>query len=91
MEGSMATVVTVNSPEVVALIEVASKRFTHGNKTAVIKLALETLLNRNALANSLFGAHPGTVVAADGVDLTAPVLTDPLDAETETLALGARA
>jgi antitoxin (DNA-binding transcriptional repressor) of toxin-antitoxin stability system len=30
---------------------------------------------------SLWGAHPGSAVAAPGVDLTEPVLDEPLDAE----------
>ena len=32
-------------------------------------------------APRLWGAHPGSVVAAPGVDLTEPVLDEPLDAE----------
>ncbi len=78
----MPSVVTVNSPEVVQLIEQAAKRFTAGNKTAAIKLALQRLLDQSSRSASLFGAHPGSMHELAGVDLTAPVLTDPLDAET---------
>lgn len=57
----MANVVTINRPEVVALIAEAAKTLTHGNKTEAIALALRTLLDQNARAGSLFGAHRGSV------------------------------
>lgn len=55
----MPSVVTINQPDVVALIEQAARAF------------------------SLFGAHPGSVRVTPGVDLTAPVLDDASDAESE--------
>src|SRR5712691_9351895 len=58
---SMANVVTINRPDVVALIEEAAKRLTGGNKTEAVALALRRLLERDARAGSLFGAHPGSV------------------------------
>ena len=36
---------------------------------------------RTAAQVSLWGAHPGSVIVAPGVDLTEPVLDEPLDAE----------
>jgi hypothetical protein len=78
----MATVITINRPEVVALIEEAAKRMTDGNKTEAVALAMRRLLEQNARASSLFGAHKGSVRIADGVDLTAPVLDAVPDAET---------
>ncbi len=70
----MAHVVTINRPEVVALIERAARKLTGGNKTEAVGLALRRLLDEDARAGSLFGAHPGSVRIAAGVDLVAPVL-----------------
>ena len=78
----MATVITINRPEVVALIEHAAKQFTGGNKTEAVALAVRRLLEHNARAGSLFGAHPGSVKVQDGVDLTAPALDIEPDAES---------
>ena len=77
----MATVVTINRPDVVAEIEALAKRFTGGNKTAVVAMALKALSQRDVRSGSLFGCMQGTVVVRDGVDLTAPVLEDAMDAE----------
>jgi hypothetical protein len=79
---NMPTVVTINRPDVVALVEEAANKLTAGNKTEAVALAMRRLLEQDARAGSLFGAHPGSVRIGDGVDLTAPVLTDELDAET---------
>ena len=78
----MANVVTINRPEVVALIEEAAKKLTHGNKTEAVALAMRRLLEQNARAGSLFGAHRGSVRTQEGVDLTAPALDVQPDAET---------
>jgi hypothetical protein len=78
----MATVITINRPEVVALIEEAAKKMTGGNKTEAVALAMRRLLEQSARTNSLFGAHGGSVRIAEGVDLTAPVLDVVPDAET---------
>ncbi len=77
----MATVVTINRPDVVARIEALANRLTAGNKTEVVALALRHLEERNARTGSLFGAHRGSVRIRDDVDLTAPILLDPMDAE----------
>ena len=45
-------------------------------------MALRRLLDEEARAGSLFGAHPGSVKVRRGVEPTAPVLADELDAET---------
>ena len=79
---SAPTVVTINRPDVVALIEKVAKELTDGNKTEAVALALHRLLEAEARTQSLFGAHPGSVQVREGVDLVAPVLTDELDAET---------
>jgi len=78
----MATVITINRPEVVALIEEAAKRLTDGNKTEAVALAIRRLLEQSARAGTLFGAHEGSVRIAEGVDLTAPALDVAPDAET---------
>jgi hypothetical protein len=78
----MANVVTINRPEVVALIEEAAKKLTDGNKTEAVALAVRRLLEQDARAGSLFGAHPGSVKVQDGVDLVAPALELEPDAES---------
>jgi len=78
----VANVVTINRPEVVALIEEAAKKLTHGNKTEVVALAMRRLLDQNARAGSLFGAHRGSVRTHEGVDLIEPALDVQPDAET---------
>jgi hypothetical protein len=78
----MANVVTINRPEVVALIEEAASKLTGGNKTEAVALAMRRLLDQNARAGSLFGAHPGSVRVRDDVDLIAPALDVTPDAET---------
>jgi len=78
----VANVVTINRPEVVALIEEAAKRLTHGNKTEAVALAMRRLLEQQAREGSLFGAHRGSVRIREGVDLIAPALDVQPDAET---------
>jgi hypothetical protein len=78
----MATVITINRPDVVALIEEAAQKITGGNKTEAVALAMQRLLGESARANSLFGAHEGSVRIAEDVDLTAPILDVVPDAET---------
>ncbi len=78
----MANVVTINRPEVVALIEEAARKLTRGNKTEAVALAVRRLLDENARAGSLFGAHRGSVKVREGVDLLAPALDVEPDAET---------
>ena len=78
----MASVVTINRPEVVALIEEAADKLTGGNKTEAVALALRRLLDQHARGGSLFGAHAGSVRIREDVDLIAPALDNELDAET---------
>jgi hypothetical protein len=78
----MANVVTINRPEVVALIEQAANKLTGGNKTEAVALALRRLLEETARTGSLFGMHRGSVRVQDGVDLIAPALDVAPDAET---------
>jgi len=78
----MASVVTINRPDVVALIEEAASKLTGGNKTEAVALAVRRLLEENARAGSLFGAHRGSVRVREGVDLIAPALDVAPDAET---------
>ena len=77
----MATVVTINRPDVVAQIEALAARLTGGNKTEVVALALRNLDERDARVGSLFGAHKGSVTVREDVDLTMPILEDVMDAE----------
>jgi hypothetical protein len=78
----MPTVVTINRPDVVALIETAANRLTGGNKTEAVALAMRRLLDTDARTGSLFGRHRGSVRVRDGVDLIAPSFDEPTDAET---------
>jgi hypothetical protein len=78
----MANVVTINRPEVVALIEEAARKLTGGNKTEAVALALRRLLEQNAREGSLFGAHRGSVQVREGVDLIEPALDVEPDAAT---------
>jgi hypothetical protein len=78
----MANVVTINRPEVVALIEEAARKLTGGNKTAAVALGMRRLLEDDARTGSLFGAHRGSVRVREGVDLTAPALDVEPDAAT---------
>jgi hypothetical protein len=78
----MPNVVTINRPDVIALIEEAAKKLTGGNKTEAVALAVRCLLDQDARAGSLFGAHQGSVRVRQGVDLTAPALDVTPDAET---------
>lgn len=78
----MANVVTINRPEVVALIEEAARRLTKGNKTEAVALAVRRLLEQNAREGSLFGGHRGSVRVREGVDLISPALDVHPDAET---------
>jgi hypothetical protein len=78
----MPNVITINRPDVIALIEQAAKKLTGGNKTEAVALAVRRLLDQDARAGSLFGAHPGSVQLREGIDLTAPVLDVAPDAET---------
>jgi hypothetical protein len=78
----MATVVTINRPDVVALIETAANRLTGGNKTEAIALAMRRLLDLEARKGSLFGRHRGSVTVRAGVDLAEPTFDELTDADT---------
>jgi hypothetical protein len=78
----MATVITIHSPEVVALIEKAAEQLTGGNKTEAVALAMRRLLEQRARAGSLFGAHRGSVKIQEGVHLVASALDVVPDAES---------
>ena len=78
----MAAVVTINRPEVVALIKRAADRLTNGHNTEAVPLGMRKLLEQTERTGTLFGAHRGSVQVRPGVDLTAPVLDDEMDAET---------
>ena len=78
----MPSVVTINRPDVIAMIEEAAATLTDGNKTEAVAIAVRRLLEANARQGSLFGAHLGSVTVREGVDLTAPVLDVEPDADT---------
>jgi hypothetical protein len=78
----MPSVVTINRPDVIELIEEAAAKLTDGNKTEAVALAMRRLLEQDARTGSLFGAHPGSVRVREGVDLIAPVFDEALDAES---------
>lgn len=78
----MPRVVTVNRPDVIALIEEAADKLTNGNKTEAIALAMRRILDIHARRGPLFGARPGSVRVKEGVDLIAPALDVEPDAAT---------
>ena len=78
----MARVVTIDAPDVVALIEEAAKKLTNGNETEAVALAMRRILDIQARRGSLFGAHRGSVRVREGVDLTAPTSDAAPDAES---------
>lgn len=78
----MASVVTINRPDVVALIERAADEITDGNKTELVATAVRRLLEERARSGPLFGAHPGSVKVQAGVDLTRPAMDVESDAES---------
>jgi hypothetical protein len=77
----MASVI-ITHPDVIALIEEVAAKVTHGNKTEAVALAMRRLLDQEARAGSLFGAHRGSVRVREGVELIAPALDAEPDAET---------
>ena len=78
----MPNVVTITRPDVIALIEKAAKKLARGNKTEVVALAMRRLLDEDARAGSLFGAHPGSVQIREGIELIGPALDVEPDAAT---------
>ncbi|HEY5046795.1 MAG TPA: hypothetical protein VII49_02090 [Rhizomicrobium sp.] len=78
----MVHMVTINRPDVVALVEQAAAKLTGGNKTEAIALGMQRLLAADARSGSLFGAHRGSVRVRKGTDLVAPVLDAIPDAES---------
>jgi hypothetical protein len=77
----MPNVVTISRPDVIAMIEEAAKKLARGNKTEAVALAMRRLLDQDARAGSLFGAHRGSVRIREDVDLIAPALDVEPDAE----------
>lgn len=77
----MATVVTLNRPDVVARIEALAARFTGGNKTELVAMSLAAFEKSRERTGPLFDTMRGSVKIREDVDLTAPVLEDPMDAE----------
>jgi hypothetical protein len=74
--------ITIDDPSIVALIEAAADRFTAGNKTEVVVLALRCLLEQDPRVGTLFGVNRGSVWVREGVDLTKPSFDELTDAET---------
>ena len=63
----MPNVVTINRPDVVALIEEAAAKLTDGNKTEAVRLGMRRLLDQEARRGSLFGAHRASVRIREGL------------------------
>jgi hypothetical protein len=74
----MIATITIDCPDLVALIESAANKLTNGDATEVIALAVVRLLKDEVRTGSLFGAHPGSVRVREDVDLTMPAF-DPGD------------
>src|SRR5947208_8434798 len=68
----MANIITINRPDVVALIENAAKRLTGGNNTEGVALGMRRLLDQESRSGSLFGAHRGSVRVREGSTLSPP-------------------
>ncbi len=77
----MPNVVTIDQPDVVALIGEAAKKFTRGNKSEAVALAMRRLLKENVREGTLFGAHPGPVRIGEDVDIVGPILDVEPEAE----------
>jgi hypothetical protein len=75
----MANVVTINRPEVVALIEEAAKKLTNGNKTEVVAVAMRRLLEEDVTRRIPVRR---SVRIREGADLIAPALDVEPDAGT---------
>jgi hypothetical protein len=73
--------VTIDRPDVIALIEDAANRLTDGDKTEAVALAMRRLLNQNERKGSLFGRYPGSVCFSVDYDPFAQVLDAFPDAE----------
>ena len=77
MEPAMATVVTINRPDVVSLIERAADKLTRGNKTEAVALAMQRLLDSEERSGSLFGfMGRGSMQVQEGWDLTQPAIDE---------------
>ena len=76
MESVMASVVTINRPDVVSLIERAAEKLTGGNKTEAVAMAMQRLLDSQERTGSLFGIMPGSVQVAEGWDLMRPAFDE---------------
>ncbi len=70
----MPNVVTIDRPDVVALIEEVASRLTAGDVTEAVPLARRRLRDRDMRVGSLFGAHRGSVRFREDMDLLAPIL-----------------
>ena len=81
-EVGVPTVVTIDRPDIIAMIEEATGALTAGNKTDAVALAMRCLLDQHAWRGPLFGAHPGSVRMRPDVGLTAPALDVEPDAAT---------
>lgn len=78
----MPTVVIIERPDVVALIEAAANRLTSGDLTEAVALAMRRMLGQDDRTGTLFGRQRGMLRIHDGVDLTQPTFEEPTDAET---------
>lgn len=79
----MPAAVTIDRPDILALIEKAANRLTGGDQTEAVALALRRLLEREERTGSLFGRQRGSVQVAEGVDLiTASGFDEPMNKKT---------
>ncbi len=78
----MVSVVTINRPDVIDLIEDAAKKLIGGNKTEAVAMAMRELLAKTGRTGSLFGENPGSARFADDWDPFAPALDVIPDAES---------
>jgi len=65
----MPSVVTINRPDVITLIEEVAAKMTGGNKTEAVALAMRKLLEQEERTGSPFNFRPGSVVTDKDFDL----------------------
>jgi hypothetical protein len=65
----MPSVVTINRPDVITLIEEVAAKMTGGNKTEAVALAMRKLLEQEERTGSPFNFRRGSVVTDKDFDL----------------------
>lgn len=75
----MPSVVTINRPDVITLIEQAAAKHTGGNKTEAVALALRKLLEPEKRTGTPFGFRAGSVKIDEDFDIVHFSVWDDVD------------